>query len=180
MCFPVRFAGHMLERKEEERMNVAVIYDSKTNTTQKAADYIKAGLESVEGIDARAFHIDSVDIDYVKAADGVVIGSPTYMASVTHRMLTWLQTAVPGLKLAGKLGGAFATEQYIHGGAENVIEAILTHEMVYGMMVYSGGGASGKPVIHLGPVGMSQNIEEYRELFFTYGKRFAAQLNTIR
>ena len=158
-------------------MNIAIIYDSKTNTTQKAADYIKEGLESVGEMNARTFHIDSVDADYVKMAEGIVIGSPTYMASVTYKMQEWLQTSAPGLKLAGKLGGAFATEQYIHGGAENVIEAILTHEMVYGMMVYSGGGACGKPVIHLGPVGMSQNIEDFRELFFTYGKRFANQLN---
>ena len=37
---------------------------------------------------------------------------------------------------SGKLGGAFATEQYIHGGAENAIHDLLLFMMVMGMMVY--------------------------------------------
>lgn len=48
--------------------------------------------------------------------------------------------------------------------------------MVMGMLVYSGGNSYGKPVIHLGPVGMSQNIEDFRELFVTYGERMGKQL----
>ncbi len=43
--------------------------------------------------------------------------------------------------------------------------------MVQGMMVYSGGNNYGKPIIHLGPVGMSQDIENFWELFVTYGER---------
>ena len=48
--------------------------------------------------------------------------------------------------------------------------------MVMGMMVYSGGSAYGKPVIHLGPVGMSQNIADFKDLFVTYGERMGQQL----
>ncbi len=47
---------------------------------------------------------------------------------------------------------------------------------VMGMMIYSGGSAYGKPVIHLGPVGMSQDIDNFKELFVTYGKRMGEQL----
>ena len=47
------------------------------------------------------------------------------------------------------------------------------------MMVYSGGGSHGTPVIHIGPVGMSQNIEDFRDLFVAYGKRFAMQVMSI-
>ena len=157
-------------------MNIAILYDTKTNTTSTAADYIAEGIASVEGCEAKCFNITELDAEYVMAADGVIIGSPTYMASVSYGMLTFLQTKAGALKLAGKLGGAFATEQYIHGGAENVMTTILTHEMVFGMMTYSGGGSYGKPVIHLGPVGMSQNIADFKELFVTYGQRFATQL----
>ena len=157
-------------------MNIAIIYDSKTNTTATAGAYIKEGIERVEGCSARTFHVDNLEKEYVLNADAVIIGAPTYMASVSNRMLTWLQTEAPALKLAGKQGGAYATEQYIHGGAENVISTILTHEMVFGMKVYSGGGSYGKPVIHLGPVGMSQNIEDFKDLFLVYGERFATGL----
>lgn len=161
-------------------MKVAIIYDSKTNTTASAGEFIKEGIQTVEGCSAEAFHISSIDKEYIVSADAVILGAPTYMAAVSHDMHTWLQTVAPGLGFAGKLGGAFATEQYIHGGAENVITTILTHEMVFGMMVYSGGGSYGKPVIHLGPVGMSQNIEDFKDLFVTYGKRFATQLAKLQ
>jgi hypothetical protein len=66
---------------------------------------------------------------------------------------------------------AFATEQYIHGGGENAIKELLTFMMVQGMLVYSGGNNYGKPIIHLGPVGMSQDIESFRDLFVPYGER---------
>ena len=77
------------------------------------------------------------------------------------------------------MGGAFTTEQYTHGGGTQVIQSILTIEMVKGMLCYSGGMACGKPVIHLGPVGVNNNMEKfngmgnYKEYFNIYGKRFA-------
>ena len=72
-----------------------------------------------------------------------------------------------------KLGGAFATEQYIHGGGETTISELLTFELCCGMAVYSGGSSFGEPFIHLGPVGLSGDIKNFRELFQAYGKRFA-------
>lgn len=161
-------------------MNIAIIYDTQTNTTAAAASYIKEGAETVSGVTAACCSIADADNDFVRNADGIIIGSPTYMASATYRMQKWLQTEAPRLGFAGKLGGAFATEQYIHGGAENVISTILTHEMCFSMMVYSGGAAFGKPVIHLGPVGMSQNISDFRDLFVIYGTRFAEQLLRVK
>ena len=49
--------------------------------------------------------------------------------------------------LTGKLGGAFATAEYLHGGAELGIQTILDHMLVLGMMAYSGGGAYGAHLI---------------------------------
>ncbi len=156
----------------------AIIFDSKTGHTAKAAEYMAAGMKSA-GIEAVCCNITAVDTAYVQNADMVVLGSPTYMASITPAMISWLQSEGPKLQLAGKLGGAFATEQYIHGGAELVIQTLLTHEMVFGMLVYSSGIACGKPVIHLGPVGMSPNIADFEKLFFTYGTRMAEQAKRI-
>jgi hypothetical protein len=156
---------------------IAIIYDSKTGTTAKAAEYVSKGIKEI--CEVRTFSLADVDTDYVKTCDGVILGSPTYFASLTANMKTWMETEAPKLGLAGKLGGAYATERYIHGGAENAIQIMLTHEMVLGMMVYSGGGSHGTPVIHIGPVGMSQNIEDFRDLFVAYGKRFAMQVMSI-
>jgi len=162
-------------------MKLAVIYDSKTGNTKQAAEWIAEGMNRVPGAEAKAFGIGEVDAAFVSEAKGVVIGCPTYASLMTADMRAWLQTAAGKLGLAGKLGGAFATEQYSHGGAEIVIQSILTNEMVYGMLCYSGGASKGKPVIHLGPVGVNGNVEahngmeNYKENFMIYGERFAAK-----
>ena len=146
-------------------MKAAIVFDSRTHTTEKAATFIAEGLKSVDDIEARCFIIDEADFEYIQQSQLVIFGSPTYMASVTAKMKSWLESNAGKLKLAGKLGGAYATEQYIHGGAENAIQEILTFMMVMGMMTYSGGAACGKPVIHLGPVAISPDKEGFRDLF---------------
>ena len=161
-------------------MKAAIIYDSRTHTTEKAAGFIAEGLGAVNDIEVKCFNIDDADFDYIRQSSLVILGSPTYMASVTGKMKNWLESNARNLDLAGKLGGAYATEQYIHGGAENAIQELLVFMMVMGMMTYSGGGSQGKPVIHLGPVGMSQDIDSFKELFVTYGKRMGQQLLKIR
>ena len=161
-------------------MKTAIVYDSRTHTTEKAAAFIAKGIVESGYSEVRCFNIDEADLDYIKQSDMVIFGSPTYMASVTGKMKNWLESNIKKLNLAGKLGGAYATEQYIHGGAENAIKEMIVFMMVAGMMVYSGGSACGKPVIHLGPVGMSQNIEDFEEVFVIYGKRMGEQLGSLQ
>ena len=161
-------------------MKCAVIYDSRTGNTQKAAEWIAEGMAE-SGAECGVFKIDGVDEEFVKEAKGVVIGCPTYAALMTGDLRSWMLTTGGKLGMGGKLGGAFATEQYTHGGAELVIQSILTNEMVWGMLCYSGGAAWGRPVIHLGPVGVNGNtephnaMENYKENFRIDGQRFAAK-----
>ena len=162
-------------------MKLAVIYDTKTGTTKQAAEWIAEGMQKVSGVEAEAFNIEAVDEEYVKASKGAVIGCPTYAALMTPGMRTWLLESAGKLEMAGKLGGAFATEQYTHGGANLVIQSILTNELVFGMLCYSGGAACGRPVIHIGPVGVNDNMEKfngmenYKDYFNIYGERFATK-----
>ena len=151
----------------------AIIYDSKTGTTKQAAEWIAKGMQTVADTEARYFSIPDVELEFVRNANGVLIGAPTYFASLPGTMKAWLEIHAKELGLAGKLGGAFATEQYIHGGGEATIQELLTFELCCGMAVYSGGGSFGTPFIHFGPGGLSGNITDFRELFQTYGKRFA-------
>ncbi len=159
-------------------MKLAVIYESVTGNTKQAAAWIAEGMNEIEGVDARCFPIEEVDEAFVKETMGIVIGCPSYMASMTPNMRAWLMKAAR-LGMAGKLGGAFATEQYTHGGGELVIQSILTNELCFGMLCYSGGAAMGKPCIHIGPIAVNGNIEEhngmeyYGDTFRIYGERFA-------
>jgi NAD(P)H dehydrogenase (quinone) len=120
-----------------------------------------------------------LDEDFVNQSKGIVIGSPSYCMLMTPDMHKWLLESAMHLELAGKLGGAFSTVQYTHGGGECVIQSILLHEMDYGMLCYSGGSSWGTPYIHIGPVGVNNNVEShntleyYRDNFEIYGNRFA-------
>ncbi|MCR5100076.1 MAG: flavodoxin domain-containing protein [Butyrivibrio sp.] len=162
-------------------MKLAVIYDSKTGNTKMAAEWITEGMGEVADVEAKAFFIDSVDEDFVKESKGVVVGSPSYAALMTPDIHSWMMNNGGKLGFGGKLGGAFATEQYTHGGGDVVIQSILTMEMVNGMLCYSGGGSCGSPCIHLGPVAVNSNLEKhndmekYKENFKIFGKRFAAK-----
>lgn len=57
-------------------MKLAVIYHSETGNTKKAAEFVRAGMEKVEGVEARAFSIDAVDEAFVSEAGGVIFGAP--------------------------------------------------------------------------------------------------------
>ena len=166
-------------------MKLAVIYDSKTGNTKRAAEWIAEGMQEIEGVESRTFSIEDVDADFVAQAKGAVLGCPSYAALMTPDMRTWLLASASKLLLAGKVGGAFATEQYTHGGGENVIQSLLTNELVMGMLCYSGGASFGKPVIHLGPVGVNGNVEphnalaHYQDTFRIYGSRFARKAKEL-
>lgn len=160
-------------------IKISIIYDSKTGNTHAVAKYMADGMNETKDVEARIFHYSDVDEEFVKESQGIVFGSPTYMAGPTADFYTWLEESGKKLNLEGKMGGVFATEQYIHGGADLTMNSLLIHLLIYGMMVYSGGRAFGKPVIHLGPVEVSPEIEKFEELFKIYGRRFAQQTMKI-
>ena len=143
------------------------------------AEYIAEGIRTVPGAEAKVFPITAVDEAYVKESCALIVGTPTYNGSLTARMKAWLEESPAKLDVAGKLGGAFATAAFIHGGADLAIQCVLTHLMVDGMMVYSGGQAWGMPVIHLGPVAIGPDLEGFAQLFRTYGQRMARQAASL-
>ena len=156
-------------------MKAAVIYHSVTGNTKHMGEVIAEGMRSAGNVEARTFSIEETDADYVKECSLVVFGSPIYAAHITGQMMNFLLSEGKKLDLAGKLAGAYTTAQYVHGGGELGIREMLDHCMVLGALVYSGGASLGKPVIHLGPVGIdnTMDIEQFVPNFEIYGKRMA-------
>ncbi|MDO5537812.1 MAG: flavodoxin [Desulfovibrionaceae bacterium] len=154
-------------------LHAAVLYFSKSGNTAKMADVIAEGMGRVPGLTAKAFSLENADEDWIRNSRCLVLGSPIYVSSVAAPVKSWLDGPARGLGLPGKLGGAFATCDYVHGGGDLGIRLILDHMLVYGMLAYSGGGACGKPVIHLGPVAIAGRLAEYRETFLAFGERMA-------
>ncbi len=156
-------------------MKLAVAYYSPSGHTKAMAGLIVKGIESVPGCEARAFSIEDADNAYIEESCALILGSPTYAGTACCAVQSWLENGAGGASLAGKLGGAFATAAYVHGGADLGLMTILQHMMFLGMMTYSGGCACGDPVIHLGPVAVNANQESFEDFFFIYGKRMAEQ-----
>lgn len=160
-------------------MKASVLYYSQTGNTKQAAEMIAEGMRKVEGMEAKVFSIDHVDEAFVKDSDCVILGTPVVLASMATPVKEWLDGPGMKLKLGGKLGGAFATARYIHGGGDIAIQSIQVHMLVYGMVVYSSGGTFGAPVIHLGPVGITDRMDESQELFTVYGQRMAQKTKDV-
>ena len=158
---------------------VSVLYYSKTGNTKRMAEAVQKGAESVEGVEARAFSLDEVDEDWLKASDCLLLGTPIYMASVCGEVKSWLEGPAFKYGLAGKLGGAFATADYVYGGGDLGIRTVLDHMLVAGMLTYSGGAAYGKPYIHIGPVAISGHLEESVPTFEAYGQRMATMAKRL-
>lgn len=165
-------------------MKIAVCFFSATGRTEAMAHAITEGiLEQVPGCAVQCLSINEITkehpehIAFVNEADGVLFGTPDYYAGECWQIKRWLDTCL--CKLAGKLGGVFATANVPVGGPGLAIEHILTHLLVLGMMVYSGGTANGQPFIHLGPVCYRDHEEEGASLMRVFGRRFAAQTASI-
>lgn len=156
-------------------MKMSVLYYTKTGRTKKMADVIVEGMEMAEGVEAKSFPIDEIDSDWIKESSCIVLGTPTYMASVSAAVKTWLDEPALKYGLSGKIGGAFATSDYLYGGGTLAIQTIIDHMMVFGMLTYSGGSAYGKPYIHLGPVALKDELEKSEDIFRTYGQRMATK-----
>lgn len=156
-------------------MKMTVLYHSVTGNTKTMAQVIAEGMMTVAGVEAKAFPIENWDAAWVKESKCVVLGTPIYLADLCSAVKVWLDGPALKAGLAGKVGGAFATADYLHGGGDLGIQTILNHMMVLGMLTYSGGGSFGKPVIHLGPVAFHGHLEESKELFRLYGQRMATK-----
>lgn len=158
-------------------MKMSVIYHSVTGNTKNMGEKIVEGMNLVTGVEAKCFSIDNIDEEFVKESKCVVFGSPIYAAHITGQMMNFMLEKAGKLNLSGKLCGAYTTAQYAHGGAELGIQEMLNHMMVQGGLIYSGGASFGKPVIHLGPVGIdnTMDIEQFVDYFVIYGNRMASK-----
>ncbi len=157
-------------------MKISVVYFSASGRTEQMAEEIRKGIEAVEGAEAVLIPVDAFEenrdhyISLLNESSGVIFGTPDYYAAESWQLKQWLDTCP--CRMAGKLGGAFATANLPQGGPVMAIESILVQLLVKGMLIYSGGTSLGTPFIHLGPVCFGPELTG-KELFSIFGTRFA-------
>ena len=153
-------------------MKISIIYYSETGNTEMVARFIAEGVKSVNNSKVSLFNIKNVDEKFLDESKAIIIGAPTYSGNACWQMQKWLQE-VDACKLSGKIGSAFTTANFIHGGSEVSIATINNALLVKGALIYSGGVALGLPFTHTGVVAIKNHYDEAKELSFIFGQRIS-------
>lgn len=147
---------------------ILVSYFSAGGNTEKMALEVVEGIKEA-GEEALLKKVGETTPEDLLAADGIIMGSPTYYGQPAAPIKELLDRSVKYHgKLSGKVGGAFSSAANIGGGNETTILAILQMFLIHGMIIE--GDASGD---HYGPVAIdepdSRTVKQCRRL----GKRTA-------
>lgn len=114
---------------------ILIIYFSETGNTEKMAYAVAEGVRE-EGVEPQVKKVQEASVDDLLDVDGIVIGSPTYFGAMAAEMKSFLDKSVVHFKrLAGKVGGAFASSALLGGGNETTVLAVLQALLIHGMIV---------------------------------------------
>ncbi len=154
---------------------VLISYFSKSSNTEKMAEYIKEGLDSLGDVDVDLKKVQDTTIKDLRSSDGIVIGSPTYFGVMATEVKELMDKSIQCYgKLTGKVGGAFTSSGMIGGGNETTILSILQGLLIHGMIVQ--GVQKGN---HYGPVSVGAPNEEVRDECVRYGKMIGALVKRV-
>ncbi len=98
-------------------------------------------------------------LDAMKKADAIMIGSPTYFASVSGQLKTLFDRTLPlrrnNFQLSGKIGGAISVGGTRNGGQENAIRDIQNWMMIHEMII-----VADKKTAHFGGISVARNPKD--------------------
>ncbi|MBN2137459.1 MAG: beta-propeller fold lactonase family protein [Sedimentisphaerales bacterium] len=131
----IRFA----RRKNDVAANILIAYYSRTGNTEKMAAGVAEGAAGVPGVTAVVKKVGEASKADLEAADGIILGAPTYFANVPGEMKTIIDDWNWKLKVdfTDKVGGAFATAGGQVGGQGHVVTSLLLF-MLNNRMVVAG------------------------------------------
>jgi NAD(P)H dehydrogenase (quinone) len=115
---------------------VLVVYDSGTGNTEKMAFAVAEGARLVKGVTVEAKKVDQTTLEDLLAADGIIIGSPTYYGEMSGKLKAFVDSSVKiHGKLEGKVGAAFTSSGGVASGAETTLLSIIQTMLVHGMVI---------------------------------------------
>lgn len=152
-------------------MKISIIFYSQGGNTKRVADLIAEGAVAAGDVEVKAMNLDEIDEAFVDQSDAVIFGTPTYYGMFCWQIKKFFDTTK--LKLAGKLGSVYATENFLGGGADAAELGLAGHMLVRGMLVYTGGTSDGKPYTHFGAVTIKDGNDFEKDRAKTFGQRIA-------
>jgi NAD(P)H dehydrogenase (quinone) len=144
-----------------------IAYYSRSGNTEKMAMEVATGAREAGGVEVVVRRIEQVSPDDLLGFDGIAIGSPVYYGTMAAEVKELIDKSVKHHgKLAGKVGGAFASSGGPGGGNETTVLDIVKALLIHGMIVQ--GDHAGD---HYGPIAVgapdARSVGECRR----FGKR---------
>ncbi len=164
-------------KRSENMGNVLIIYDTGTGNTKKMAEYVAEGASSIKDVEVRLKPVSEVTKEDILWCNGLAVGTPTYMGTVSWRMKRFFDEVIGDLwgEIDGKIGCAFSSSGGWGGGSEIACLSVLTILMNFGFLVFGVTDyVSDKFTLHYGAVvaGEPKKGEE-KEACKRLGKRLA-------
>ncbi len=157
-----------------EPARILVAYHSETGNTAALAEAVREGAARVEGVQAAARRVEDVRDEEIRAAAGILIGTPVHWQTLSAPVKAFLDRMgrVLGPEYGeGKAGGVFVTSGSASNGADlarlDVIAALLSMRFVVAGGVIEGGYGS------LGAQSFGGVSAAAREEARRFGERFA-------
>lgn len=140
-----------------------VYYGGKESAVKKMAMKIAEGARG-EGTEVTMKATDEAQADDLLGADAIILGAPSFYGGLPADMKRFIdQTFRLQGKLEGKVGAAFSSSEYLGGGSETTILALLTTLLFHGMIVQGSSQGYHFGPITLNPTGKEQDLIENDE-----------------
>jgi NAD(P)H dehydrogenase (quinone) len=120
-------------------VRILVAYYSRSGNTEQMARGVVEGARRVPGVVIALKKIKGASKEDLEAADGIILGCPTYFANIPGEVKTAIDdwNWKMGVDFTDKLGGAFATAGGQVGGQGHVVSSLLLF-MLNNRMVVAG------------------------------------------
>ncbi len=146
-----------------------VAYYTRTQHTAHMAEAVAEGAREVDGVEVDLQPVSQLTPAQLLEYDAIAIGSPVYYGSMAAEVKKLLDDSVAHHgKLAGKVGGAFASSGNVGGGNETTVMDILKAWLIHGMVVP--GNATGD---HYGPVAVGDVDSRSKQQCMNLGRLMA-------
>ncbi len=119
---------------------IIIAYHSGYGHTAKVAQHVQQGAAAVSGVEATLLDVTTItDADWaaLDAADGIILGAPTYMGGASAPFKTFLDAT--GLrwmqrKWADKIAAGFTNSGGLSGDKQLVLQQLFATAMQHGMI----------------------------------------------
>jgi len=118
------------------KMQILVLYFSKSGNTRRLAEAIAKGVQEVDGVEAVLKATHEVTQEDFTASEGIIAGSPVYFGSMAADLKKIFDDfVVVRKKMENKVGAAFTTSGDLTGGKETTMMSIIQALLIYGMII---------------------------------------------